>query len=274
MEDLQLFMTIEEYCCRRQGYKYPPAALAHASGVDDFDLKVPNSSLRLRGIGPTNEEWGRDQYCGTKSSKALDDFHHALLNSEKNDEIFHGILSVYYWGFYADRNGNIGRDRALGRAKQLINGKKGYTRKNGCQVKPSPAQEPEVILKYFRTALSELRCGNIADALRQATNLSFFGLSFASKLLAFSSPDQVGVYDAVIAKDPLIARYLVSQNEQVGKYQAWCSFCRDQAAALNGKNVSWTDWDGKKYRWRAVDIERAHFARAAELNPSKKSARK
>jgi hypothetical protein len=245
----------------RQDYSYVPAKIVN-SGTGLPDLH----DWEGRGLwigAPTALQWSSPVYKSGQSSIGLDNHHERLLNSKNGSDNLHGLLSVVFWGNFSDRHGKF-LSYALPRAEHLLSGRSHHT--------PQPSADVLVALQSARGLLKNEECSP-GHALREAMNIKYLGLSFSSKVLSFIAPECAVVYDAVISK------YLQSEfspNKEMGisvagpltkkkiaAYSNWCSFCKSEASSLNKLRSKWTDWDGIKHNWRAVDVERAHFAKAA-----------
>jgi hypothetical protein len=194
---------------------------------------------------------------------ALDSFHQSLLNAEDEESLILGLLSVVFWGYVSGADGRINANRALSKCRVIL-----FGRKN------AQAQRAEEIVAHLRRSRDLLRSSQISDALREAQEVKFLGMSFASKVLTFMNPTIGAVYDDVISQrhrthcDPEIRSMFVAtglssskqRQEQCDVYGRWCHWCLKMAGDLNTRQITWTDWDGSEHKWRAVDIERAFFA--------------
>src|SRR4051812_9978630 len=270
----KLTMNGKDYCEKRKTYPYPPAELTSAMQNDPVDLELSNG-LRLTKRGPSIDQWKSAEYKGKQSSRKLDETHSALLNSDCPIKMLNGILSVVYWGNYADRDGGINHF-ALQRAKWVVCGKK---RKDGVS---APLSLKEIV-DHFENARQCLSRNEFAHALHDAVQIKFIRMPFASKLLAFTAPAKAVVYDSVISdylmqsENPILRGMGVpvtrTGKRQLDAYQKWCLFCQSEARILNETGEHWRDWNGDDHEWRAIDVERAHFALAAERNPSKKESK-
>lgn len=253
-----------DYEHHRMGYSYVPAKLVGV-GVAAPDLTAWRGTP-LWGDAPTRAQWATPAFRATCSSTGLDHHHKTLLNSPHDIDNLHGLLSVVFWGNFSDRHGRF-LGFALPRARHLITGR-------GHRAPPQP--QPD-ILAALRAARG-LITGPHPDperALQNAMGIRFLGMSFASKVLSFMAPDRAVVYDAVISQ------YLQSDfspDRRIGvavtgpwtrgkaaAYAGWCAFCTREAMELNALGSRWQDWNGMRHDWRAADVERAHFARAATL---------
>ena len=157
----QLLMSAEQYCERREAYRYPPARLIVSKESRQEELIIWNH-IQLCKDAPSKEEWNTCDYRSKQSSVKLDGFHRKLLNSDDDDKMLHGIVSVQYWGNYADRGGDF-TGFALSRAKWLVSGK---GKKSDDKFKPPQHQED--ILKWFKQARSRLSQERLAEALSYA----------------------------------------------------------------------------------------------------------
>ena len=131
--------------------------------------------------------------------------------------------------------------------------------------------EKEVIVDAVRSITAAIDAGNRPDAIRRAMALRHHGLAFASKLLAFISPDTECVYDEVIslrlrasADERLKALHVSTSgqhrmSEKIQAYVGWAELCSKTASRLNAAGVQWIDWNSQAHPWRAVDVERAYF---------------
>ena len=122
------------------------------------------------------------------SSWDLDEFHRALLQSDNEEDLIHGLLSVVFWGFASGSNGRLNAPRALSRAKAILIGRK----------KSAPQAANEIISR-LRRSRELLTTSRIAEALLEAERIKYLQMAFASKLLIFMEPQMAAVYDEVIS---------------------------------------------------------------------------
>lgn len=175
-----------------------------------------------------------------------------------------GFLSVIFWG-HISRN----REFALHKAKLA-------------------AQMAEADFHaHLAAVIAHVDRGEFGQALIACAPLHGIGsTSFASKLVACLAPEHCGVFDQQIYRylarlrsaptkdafetwlDAQVGPWAwtaqgtfgASTNEAMARgYQAWCAFLSDTAAQLNARQTS-SPWF--PVAWRAVDVERAIFARA------------
>jgi hypothetical protein len=244
----------------REKYQYVPARLIRAPNGREPDLNW--KSLKLVMDIPQGWDSGDQDIRSQYSSIELDDFHYSLLQSESESDLIHGLLSVVFWGFASGTNGRINSKRALRRAEQIVVG-----RKNA-----QPQSEADII-SHIRKCRQLLNASQIAEALREATQIKFLQMSFASKLLTFMAPNLAAVYDKVIserlADTPKLQKNLfvstknpskAAKLKQVNVYANWCRWCVEKADDLNASGITWRDWNGTEHSWRAVDVEKAWFA--------------
>ena len=259
---------LEQFVRDRESYSYVPAHLVQA----DADGTLTTwSGRKLNAFVPVDWQKGGSAVRSKYSSMKLDRMHRELLMSESDEDLEQGVMSVYFWGHASGTDDRVNDRRAHERAKWLPIGKSGGT--------PQPQSE---VVDYLRRARQHMREGRVDQALLSAMNLKHFKMSFASKLLAFLSPDSAGVYDKVIGdylpKDPDATLKTLGLDTQTARpevqtatYARWCDWCRNKATELNVASLSWKDWDGQSYEWRALDVERAIFARASRSRRSSHS---
>lgn len=199
------------------------------------------------------------------ASASLDRYHHDLLTSPVDEKVVLGLASVVFWGFSSGGDGRLTYPRALARARQVLFGKAGE--------EPDPSQRLHDAVRLAAAHAGESR---MAEALAAVRDLKMFGVSFASKVIAFLNPQGAGVCDRLIADglqrsgsrlyfSPGFSAGSSAKAAQEKGFQAWCTECRIQAEKLRKAGSSWQDWDGSHHEWRAVDVERALFARFAEM---------
>jgi hypothetical protein len=255
-------MTPFEIKAAREKYNYVPARLVRASVSVAADLSW--NSLKLIVDVPTGWDVEPQQTRSQYSSYKLDEFHRDLLQSENEDDLIHGLLSVVFWGFSSGVGGRLNTPRALSRAKAIV-----FGRKN------SSAQPENEIIEHIKRSRDLINVSQIAEALLEAEQIKCLQMSFASKLLTFMNPNVAAVYDAIISlrlekeSDPELRKLFVSTKmpaskkakvSQAAAYAAWCRWCAKKASDMNAQGTKWLDWNGTANRWRAVDIERAFFA--------------
>ena len=182
----------------------------------------------------------------------------------KDKDLFHGLLSVVFWGFASGSNGRLNTPRALSRAKAILIGRK-----------KSAPQAADEIISHLRRSRDLLTTSRIAEALLEVERIKYLQMAFASKVLTFMEPQVAAVYDEVISlrlekQTDLELRSLfvstkipTSKNAQLSQaktYAEWCHWCSKTASNLNAKRMTWVDWNATEHSWRAVDVERAFFA--------------
>lgn len=233
---------------RRGAYAYPPARIRRNAApsspllpASPYDIKNPEA-LGWPTKSARFSSWGHDAY------------HRRLLHSSSAQDQFDGVLSIVYWGNYAGSTGDPAA-YARARARWMVLGKK------NC-----PADSPTSVSRAVIRARTCLTSGpsRLQDAIQALDEISFIGLSFASKILAFMDPHHCAVLDSVLldafrkSRDPALAAI---RSNPIG-FENWCLRCERTAAALNTVSSTWVDWNGRRYKWRAVDVERAAFAQA------------
>ncbi|HUI21581.1 MAG TPA: hypothetical protein VLZ74_11135 [Methylocella sp.] len=249
----------------REAYRYIPARLIRANGLGDLNWR----GLHLKMDVPSNWEKGGEVVRQKYSSVKLDEFHYGLLTHADDETLVHGLLSAVFWGFASGVKSRVTSGRALARSEMILRGHS-----------HSRPQNVEQILVQLRKTNEYLRQEKVGDALREARKVKFLGMSFASKVVMFMNPTRAAVYDSIIS-DKLRKRHATEFRslyvttagnspkliaQQCERYERWCEWCSNTAQFLNRSAMKWTDWDGSKHDWRAVDVERAFFAAGDELS--------
>jgi hypothetical protein len=180
-------MSPSELKAAREKYQYVPARLIRAHNDREPDLNW--KSLKLVMDIPRDWDSGDQNIRSQYSSIQLDDFHCSLLQSESEYDLMHGLLSVVFWGFASGTDGRIRSNRALARAKAVVDGRTN-----------APQQPDADIIAHLKKCRQLLRGSQIAEALREATQIKFLQMAFASELLTFMAPNLAAVYDDVISK--------------------------------------------------------------------------
>ena len=253
-------MTALELMAARSRYNYVPGRLIASTGPET-DLSC--WGLRVVHEMPSHVEWntmaGRSRYASVE----LDRYHTELLNREPLGDILLGLLSVVFWGYVSGTDGLFYPNRAISKAKMLSRGRG--------RIAPQRSAE---IFECFQDARQHLIVDDIEGALQKAMSIKFLGMSFASKVLMFMNPSAAVVYDSIIARylsnspDSRLRQMAISteastnRERQASAYSRWCSFCVKTASSMNDAGHLWTDWNGTKHSWRAVDVERGFFAAA------------
>lgn len=259
-------MTIDELVKARESYSYIPARLVLAPITDQAAVRLDKVGLKMD-VPPGWEKNDRTIWA-QYSSIGLDTFHRELLNSQEDGALLHGLLSVTFWGYLSGARGRVTEGRALARTNWICQGRG-----------DAPPQNKQEILLHLRTARQHVLSDSPALALREAMRISYLGMSFASKVVAFMGPDVASVYDKIISdglreetNPELQALFVdtaatVSESKratQVATYGRWCNWCVARASELNLAGRTWNDWNGTVNRWRAIDIERALFSTYAQ----------
>jgi hypothetical protein len=177
----------DELKSAREKYRYVPARLVRSVDASS-NAALAWKSLRLVTDVPSNWRNADDTTRAKYSSFELDEFHRKLLNSDKDEDLMHGLLSVVFWGFASGTQERITAERALARCSALINGRQ--------NAKPQSSEE---IISHLERVRDLLDGSRISNALQEAMKIKFLGMSFASKVLAFMNPAIGAVYDDVIS---------------------------------------------------------------------------
>ena len=106
----------------REKYTYVPARLVRARDAAAANLKW--KSLNLIMDIPVKWNAANKEIRSQYSSWDLDEFHRDLLQSDNEEKLIHGLLSVVFWGFASSSKGRLNAPRALSRAKTILFGQK------------------------------------------------------------------------------------------------------------------------------------------------------
>ena len=163
---------------------------------------------------------------------ALDTHHHELLTSGNEGNLIAAYLSVLYWGFLA-----YNQDLALRRVQRAIRS----MTENGSL---------NDIIEAVRDGVRHANEFDFYTAVERFCTIRQIGFSFATKLCAFSNPDNAGVLDSVINDHYAIGLNMNSRS-RVNRmtYQCYCELLTEKA---------------QRFGCRAVDVERALYAAALQ----------
>ncbi|KIC55856.1 hypothetical protein RM53_14930 [Brevundimonas nasdae] len=246
----------------RNAYAYAPLRLVRSESAG---AQAALWDMPVQFAGPLE---GQASAFASWPSWDLDQHHAGLLRSQNNDDVLLGVASVTFWGFAQGRGGRLTTARALARAKNIAG------------LGQHKADEASTIVDKVRIFSAHLDRGDRQAAINEAMSLQHHGLAFASKLLAFASPETACVYDEVIslrlgASDDNRLRALHVSTagkhrlaEKASAYAGWAQLCASKASDLNRDGRLWLDWDGSERSWRAVDVERAYFGLGRPSAPS------
>ena len=228
---MSALMTLEEFVANRNAYSYPAVEL-----------------------GGSIESWNQVDFLSTRQ---MDRHHHELLTSQEDTKAVLGYFSAVSWGYFSGQDGVLRVARAHSRVRLALKGI-GDGRIGGVEGAGRKIQAASGLLESHR-------CG---EALSLLWELPQLGPAFASKVCAFLAPTKCGVVDSIIA-----AKYqqfgfctdtkgnVKKSASNVGRYDSYCSFLRENAEKLNqeGSELRWKDRDKTLQTWRAVDVERALY---------------
>jgi hypothetical protein len=233
----------------RASYNYPKAFIERAD-ARSYDIELAKdfyASYRVPQQNQATDKW-------------LDSYHHSLLKSNDAQDQLLGLASVVYWGFYT-----FGDNYSRVRVFLLINGYGRYP--------PTVANNAAERINAMSNFLDH---GDAGAALGTLSGISQLNRTpFASKVVAFLAPSVAGVYDNRIQAGLSNEKWAGHINSGVGavsspsikkSYQSWCVFLSLVSSQLNcgigsGKEWSWSCGQDWKQSWRALDVERALFAK-------------
>lgn len=233
-------MNAEQFLMARNAYGYPAVALNDAFEHLDFS-----------------------------TTRDLEEHHYNLLRSANDKKAILGYLSVVYWGHYSGKNGIPRGSRALARVRLAHFG--AFRLRNGSRERINGVEDIGLAAcaQLIGRAAIHVDAGRCGEALRTLCDLPGLQFAFASKVVAFLLPDRCGVIDSVIAEKCPGLGFVVDRNGYIrnngrnaNAYETYCATLVEKALALNalGEKFQWTDRDGKKYSWRAIDVERAIYS--------------
>jgi len=202
------------------------------------------------------------------STQQLDQHQKQLLTHESNDNVVLGYLSTIYWGHYSGKDRIERPERAIGKVSLAKDGKDRERKGKREHISGVRDIGLDTVAQTLRQASAQLAVDRYAEALELLCSLPQLQVAFASKVCAFLAPKKCGVIDSVIAKKVLRFGFSVDKSGIVKNiksnrdcYRSYCVFLQDQAEQLNvlGDSHYWTDRDGLRYSWRALDVERAMY---------------
>lgn len=223
-------ITNQILCERRNAYLYPAFSL-RGKRSELEDVKLP-------------------------SSFELDECLRKSLNSDECEQVVFGYLAVIFWGHASGMDGVDRRPRAYGKVRLAV------------QQAVRNEMSDQIIIEHLRDARETIRDGRISEAIKTLCELPQLQMAFASKVCAFIAPDLCGVIDSVIAENhpclefDLRRGYITSTKDNRARYEQYCLWLQQRMSELNkdAQFSLWTDRDGQKRRWRAIDVERALYA--------------
>jgi hypothetical protein len=235
-------MTPADYLRNRNGYFYPAVGL----------------------IG-TFLNYRQKKFLSTEE---LDQHQNRLLSHESNENVVLGYLSTIYWGHYSGKDRIERPERALGKVRLARDGRDRERMGKRERIKGVRDIGLDAVAATVREAIDQLAGDRYGEALELLSSLPQLQVAFGSKVCAFLAPRKCGVIDSVIAeKNPglgfLLDKSGIVKNIKSNRdsYRPYCLFLQDQAERLNsiGRSHYWTDRDGARYAWRALDVERAMY---------------
>jgi hypothetical protein len=189
------------------------------------------------------------------TSMQLDKYHSSLLRSKNPNDIFLGLSSVVFWGYFI-----FGEAYSLNRTKWLQSGRDGQS--------GLVALGKRKLIHIVGSATQHIVNGRIDLGIKEISNIQELGqISFSSKITSFIEPKSCGIYDKVIHDQ----FKLMAPNQggvtrpKANKYMDYCQYLKSIAIELNkGINLGypwkWTDKNSSSYNWRTIDTERAIYS--------------
>lgn len=250
----------------RECYSYPAGGIETVATLELANEPFRSAKMRLafpREVG------------AARTSIQFDEALCALLRSSDEHSVRRGVASVVYWGYLT-----FSPEYAKRRVTWLVapRGGKGV------------ALGVAAVVDHVRDAIECVDTGRSGDALRAIGRIAQLSRTpFASKVIAFTKPESVGIYDNRIGKalvdpprgcNPHIVSWIrsitstfdvargvgfVSERRVQRRFENWCRVLEQTANELNdfGTGFRWQDEQAGAQVWRAIDVERAIFAAVA-----------
>jgi len=201
----------------RAHYNYPKAYMVRtAPGTGDVNWPEGFSANHVLPL------------YGQITDTTLDEHHRTLLASEDPVDRAIGLASIIYWGFFTFSD-NYARNRVRWHV-------------HGCKGKAigTTAHRAMAVTTLAHECMA---AGNIGNAIASFKGVSQLGQTpFASKVLAFMTPEGAGIYDnhiqnglAVIADANVMAGGvgLVQARGVRQRYSLWCDFLVQKTFEIN-----------------------------------------
>ena len=197
---------------------------------------------------------GNISYDQFDTTGEVESYNRELLASDDQEEVFRGLCSVIFWGFFS-----YGEKFAMNRVDWFLHGngnKRGLDQFN--------KDYAELVVS---AAVSLIDNGNVAEGISRIAEIPWLmQVSFSSKVCTFINPDACGIYDSQIHKK----FNLLSPNSggvskrKAQKYRVYCDYLGNVATNLNsgirgGREWLWSDELNQSQQWRAADVERAFY---------------
>lgn len=233
--------------------------------LDTVDNALPSELLRARngysypavGLSGTWLEFDEEHF---RSHFEMENKFGNLINSDSNEEVVFGYLSVVFWGHanagYAKARTKKAREKIIGRSRKIV--KFAAAGQTGLDFSAFTVREAIKMV-------SDKQFGNAASFL--ADRIPGAGFAFATKVCTFIDPSSCGVADSVIARKYPSLNFAVGENGIIRNtqpnaklYDEFCASLCSKARKMNalGSDFHWADTGAKNF-WRAVDIERALY---------------
>lgn len=207
------------------------------------------------------------------STRELDEHLNRLLRSDLDDEVIAGYLGVIFWGFASGADGKDRRPRAHARVRLAQNGMDRVVLGKSQRIRGIADLGVQYVAGNIRGAIRKLDNEEYSEALKDLIQLPQAKMAFASKVCAFISPDKCGVIDTVIVNNYPQLGFSQKKTKtgkkgdvkdtvaNIGMYREYCTWLQETAELLNqdADNRQWTDRDGAKRSWRALDVERSLY---------------
>ncbi|MFJ1212193.1 hypothetical protein [Burkholderia pyrrocinia] len=202
------------------------------------------------------------------STSKLDRYLKELLHSEEDSQVALGYASVLFWGHVSGQDGRLRPERALGKVRLALDGRNRMV--NGASQRMRGVNDLgiDIAVGHIREANRCIQINDYVSALQALNSLPQLKIAFSSKVCAFLAPEKCGVVDSVIAERfpqfgfEVADGFVKSNVANLARYKDYCLYLQTTAQVLNASDdhTTWTDRDGTKHSWRALDVERAMYA--------------
>ncbi|MGZ2744484.1 hypothetical protein [Burkholderia stagnalis] len=198
----------------------------------------------------------------------LDRYLKELLHSEDDSQTALGYASALFWGHVSGKDGMLRPERAFGKVRLALDGRNRMVEGRPQRMRGVNDLGIDVVAGHIREANRCIQIDDYASALQALNRLPQLKIAFSSKVCAFLAPEKCGVVDSVIAERfpqfgfEVADGFVKSNVANLARYKDYCLYLQTTAQFLNAsdEHTTWTDRDGTKHAWRALDVERAMYA--------------
>jgi len=232
----------------RETYNYPSAHIRCQAGVSRHSEYIY--------VRPLENLENQSSYI-FHSTIDLDAYHNRLLTSLVSADKVVGVASIIYWGTYYNKQ-KPSHGIACHRVQRFQVG-------NSRSHRSVSSIGIDTIANHVALAQDLINSEKYGKALSEIMNIPWLSRAFGSKVLSFLNPNRIGVYDIHISRYVKRSELEMKSTGAMtvsaeNTFNRFCNYLIEHAEHLNtSATPKWSDWDGKEYQWRAVDVERAMF---------------